>query len=187
MTAYKLFLPKYSQDNLGSVSCFSGIDKAKQDPRSGYIVQTEDDIIDAHSIITMDDMVKLYNSYTDRAVIKKVKRFADRKSGAKRLMDLFRNLQSRGVLPSSSSSPKKISKSRDNLNETRGRKSVFKNLKLYTELQENPRRKNSFGFNSMQIIIDNPGITYEDFISKHNGRRQDLAWDIEKGRVRVAK
>jgi deoxyribonuclease (pyrimidine dimer) len=48
----------------------------------------------------------------------------------------------------------------------------------------NPRREGSHGFNSMQIIISNPGISFEEYISS-GGRLNDLAWDIEHGNCRV--
>lgn len=44
----------------------------------------------------------------------------------------------------------------------------------------NPRREGSHGHKSMKIIIDNPGITFEDFIKK-GGRAMDLDWDVSKG------
>lgn len=48
--------------------------------------------------------------------------------------------------------------------------------------KENPRRAGTFGFKSMQIIIDAGarGLKFETFIEK-GGRAKDLTWDIEKG------
>lgn len=46
--------------------------------------------------------------------------------------------------------------------------------------KENPRRAGSKGWISMKVIIDNPGVLYEDFIKK-GGRGTDLAWDIAHG------
>lgn len=49
---------------------------------------------------------------------------------------------------------------------------------------ENPRRRNSAGFNSLEIIINHPGITTEEFRAQ-GGRMNDLRWDVEHGHVRV--
>lgn len=48
----------------------------------------------------------------------------------------------------------------------------------------NPRRPNSHGYRSLQIIIDNPGITTEEFVAK-GGRLNDLRWDISYNRVKA--
>jgi hypothetical protein len=46
----------------------------------------------------------------------------------------------------------------------------------------NHRKTGTFGYHSMQIIIDHPGISYEDYITK-GGRSNDLAWDIKRYHV----
>ena len=38
----------------------------------------------------------------------------------------------------------------------------------------------------MKIVLDNPGILYEDYISK-GGRLQDLKWDHERKWVEIEK
>lgn len=48
----------------------------------------------------------------------------------------------------------------------------------------NPRRKGSHGYKSLQLIIDNPGITAEEFVAK-GGRNVDLRWDLKAGNVRA--
>lgn len=48
----------------------------------------------------------------------------------------------------------------------------------------NPRRKNSHGARSLQIIIDNPGIATEEYLAK-GGRLNDLNWDIAHGNVKA--
>lgn len=48
----------------------------------------------------------------------------------------------------------------------------------------NPRRPNTHGSKSMQIIKDHPGLSISVFLEK-GGRLQDLSWDIKKGNVRV--
>jgi hypothetical protein len=64
-----------------------------------------------------------------------------------------------------------------------GRK-LFPSAKLADEDGNivNPRREGTHGHKSMAVIIDNPGITVEDFVSK-GGRLVDLRWDIDRDRV----
>lgn len=86
---------------------------------------------------------------------------------------------------------------------TRGRPAKFSGMKLFpsesllstkanpegdidpeVSLYANPRRVGSHGYNSMQVIINAPGITTEDFV-KAGGRLNDLRWDIDKDNVRA--
>ena len=163
MAIYKLFLKKYSKNQLSTVSCFDTITQAKEDSKSGILIRNINDLIDNYSTITSEDMVELYNS----------------------LMNLFEQLRNKGIIRKIDPEPTKKPKFNKSLNgeETRGRKSFFKGRKLTTDLIVNPRRRESHGFNSLDIVIKNKGLTYEDFISK-GGRRQDLAWDLAKGRIR---
>ncbi len=46
----------------------------------------------------------------------------------------------------------------------------------------NPRREGSWGQKSLQIIINNPGLTLEEFLIR-GGRTNDLRWDIQHGNV----
>ena len=98
MAIYKLFLKKYSSNQLSTVACFDTITQAKDDPKSGILIRNINDLIDNYSTITSDDMVELYNSYTDRTKVKKVRRFADRRTGAERLMNLFEKLRTEGIV-----------------------------------------------------------------------------------------
>jgi hypothetical protein len=82
----------------------------------------------------------------------------------------------------------------------RGRKASFAGKQLYpdasllgsndneaeghTPTYQNPRRKTSAGYRSLQIILDHPGITSEDYVTK-GGRLNDLRWDVDHGHVRA--
>lgn len=55
---------------------------------------------------------------------------------------------------------------------------------IHPKVTENPRRAGSHGFNSMKIVLKNPGLTYEEYIER-GGRPQDLRWDIEKGHLEL--
>lgn len=67
----------------------------------------------------------------------------------------------------------------------RGRKSDLLGKTLTCTKEENPRREGSHGYKSIQIIIDNPGITTEAFIEA-GGRLVDLKWDIKNNSVTAA-
>jgi membrane protein involved in colicin uptake len=66
----------------------------------------------------------------------------------------------------------------------RGKISPHAGKHLYPLKSENTRKPGTFGFNSMKVIFDNPGIVYEDYI-KAGGRSNDLTWDIEHGNAEV--
>ena len=68
-----------------------------------------------------------------------------------------------------------------------------KGQRLFPTVTENPRRPDTHGFAAFQIILDNPGIQYEEWIECHKSKRpQDkghpyrhLQWDFVRGRVRI--
>ena len=63
-----------------------------------------------------------------------------------------------------------------------GRSPTHAGKKLLPNVDSNPRRKGTHGHKSMQIILDNPGITTEDFVLA-GGRLVDLRWDVERRNV----
>ena len=67
---------------------------------------------------------------------------------------------------------------------TKTRPESLKGKQLFSTCNENPRRAGKKGHASHQIIMDNPGITYEDF-REAGGRNNDVRWDIDRGWVRV--
>lgn len=66
----------------------------------------------------------------------------------------------------------------------RGRKPTAMGKRLTPLISKNPRRQDSSGFRSLQIIITNPGISTEQFVAQ-GGKLNDLRWDIAKGNVRA--
>lgn len=65
--------------------------------------------------------------------------------------------------------------------------------RLFSKVQENPRRPNTHGSTAFQIILDNPGIQYEDWIECYRSKRpQDkrhpyhhLRWDYRRDRIQI--
>lgn len=55
---------------------------------------------------------------------------------------------------------------------------------MRTNPNGNPRHPGTFGFRSMEIIISNPGLTRDEFISQ-GGRYKDLRWDLARGHVLI--
>jgi hypothetical protein len=79
--------------------------------------------------------------------------------------------------------PKPATKATAKVATTKSAKSMFSGKKLFpsrSAKQTNPRRPESYGFRSLEVIRANPGITYEDFL-RAGGRRVDLAWDLRHG------
>lgn len=63
-----------------------------------------------------------------------------------------------------------------------GRKSQYAGKKLFKKVKENPRRKDTWGWKSWEILKD--GMAYEDYLMA-GGRLKDLDWDISKGNIEV--
>jgi len=75
-------------------------------------------------------------------------------------------------------------------------RSLWKEIKgkrLFPTLSENPRRPDTHGFTAFQIMLDDPGIVYEDWVERYRTKRshdrghpyRHLRWDLERGRVRI--
>lgn len=65
-----------------------------------------------------------------------------------------------------------------------GRTSMYSGKRIIKLRKDNPRREDTHGYNSWNLL--KKGMTYEQYIAA-GGRRVDLAWDIEKGNVKLAK
>jgi len=67
----------------------------------------------------------------------------------------------------------------------RGRRSSFAGMVIYPLQAENPRRKDSHGYRSYDILLKNrDGITFEEYIAA-GGRRNDLDWDSKHNYVEL--
>ena len=58
-----------------------------------------------------------------------------------------------------------------------GRQLKFSGKKIYKKIPYNPRRKDTFGYRSWELIED--GMTYEEYIDA-GGRYKDLKWDLDR-------
>ena len=179
MHVFKFILGRY-KGNKSSVIAYKNKSVAKDDGTQGLIVESVQDLFENH-IVRAEDLIEIFNIYSPTTI----NRFSDRFTASTRVMKLLDDLACkslievrRGIESPQVKNMKKI--------ESRGRKSKFDNKRILLKVEEenNPRRKGSHGFVSYQIILDNPGITYEKFIEL-GGRRQDLAWDVEMKRFKV--
>ena len=161
---------------------------------NGLVIFTSVDELLADRNTTGRGLVEVYNSYAD----KPVKKFADNKTGAERIIKLAQNMNVE-ITPfdSSANIEKKIQELpvkagpvsselfgkivKDDANQPRRGK--YAGRMIRTISVRNPRREGTKGFHSMGILI-NAGepVSYESYIAQ-GGRPNDLAWDLEKGHV----
>ena len=157
MHVFKFILGRYKDNKKSSAIAYSKKSLAKDDGIQGILVAGAQDLFD-NNIIRMEDMLDIYNVYSPS----KIKRFSDRLTASTRLVKLLDGLACRSLI--------EVKKGFENPgsreiahSESRGRKSKFDNKRILLKSEEthNPRRKGSHGFVSYQIILENPGLTYE--------------------------
>jgi hypothetical protein len=154
-------------------------------------------------------MVLLYNTIRPE---KPIKKFADRDTAERRMKGVLEVLAKPGEAPSQEELEKQAGT--DNTNEPQegddmaakkgrkraaktttrkaasdngertGRPSAFAGKVIRKVATENPRREGTHGYNSWELIKN--GMSYEKYIEA-GGRRQDLAWDLERGYVKLEK
>jgi hypothetical protein len=56
--------------------------------------------------------------------------------------------------------------------------------RLWPTCDSNPRKKGGWGWHSYNILLEKPGLTYEEY-RESGGRLNDLKWDIDRARVRI--
>lgn len=196
----KTYSVDLSKSNFGSIKAYPSRSLALHQGNGTLIFSDEDDLV--KSPIPTSVLVSVYNRHNSSNPIKD---FRDKTTAAKRIFalaearaELVEAPRTQPVLEKlepvaetlkkvkSAKLPreKKVTEMSDESSAKRGRKSSNNGLKLYPKegLTENPRREGTHGHKSMQIILDNPGISYEEFIAQ-GGRAQDLRWDMLHGTV----
>jgi len=130
----------------------------------------------ATAVSTNSERVELYNRYSPTPV----KRFTDTKSAIRRLAKI---LEMAGVKNEElfwvkeaevEASPKEA--------RVPGPTSWMAGKKIYKITKENPRRKDTHGWKSFNVIKD--GMTFEEYVQA-KGRTKDLDWDAKKGHVEL--
>ncbi len=128
---------------------------------------------------------------------KQVKRFADRKTGVKRLFSLISETpltktiwDSRGMTTDEMELYKeKVPSTGQKVSKPRGQ---FANKKIRCLVDWNPRKEGTRAWNNFQLFLGHGTISYEEFVklaadhgSNPGGCREDLAHDLKKGRVEI--
>lgn len=158
---------------------------------NGLVVFASVDELLENRNTTNQGIVAVYNNNTDVAV----KRFSDTRTGATRLFKLaqdihvestpFEHFNGEKSMNTEQQDQVEIHVKTADAPKKRGRNSGFEGKMIKCLVAENPRRQNTKGFHSMGILI-NAGepVSYEAYVAQ-GGRRQDLAWDLDKGNVEV--
>lgn len=105
-------------------------------------------------------------------IVPSVTKFSNRESGIRRTTELASQL------------PKEKDAG------SRGRPSAYAGHKLYPLCDTNPRYPGSHGYHAIKIIMDNPGITYEDYMAAgglSHGLRYDLAHEFVRTEAKTPK
>ena len=185
----KAFAIDYKQNTIRAFSS----KRIAQKMGNGLVVFSSVDELLENRNTTNQGIVRVYNNNTKVAV----KRFADTRTGAARLLKLAQEIPVEQTPFEHLNGEKKMNEEILNQDENkadvevhvksanapkkRGRKAGFEGKMIRALVEKNPRRQNTHGFHSMGILI-NAGepVSYESYIAQ-GGRRQDLAWDIQKG------
>jgi len=136
--------------------------------------------------LTITKMATIYNKVSE----KEVKKFADKKTAAKRVFnaiadqvvtidEIVKKPKTPQIDPLPGMTPLGLTPAPKT---TRGQ---FAGKWIHNLAGDNPRREGTVGHKSFEILIRHGAdMPYEAYI-ENGGRRQDLAWDINKGFVEV--
>lgn len=191
----KTFSAHFTGKDYGTIRSFPSRANAIMSGNSQQLFSDNEDL--ERSMLTISQMVAFYNYHNSA---QPVKTFRDKKTAALRIFNLA---QAKAVpvevavepQPTVKETMEKLKKEKapapkakvaEEKSAKRGRKSEFDGARIYpaADVTENPRREGTKGGKGMDIVLANPGITYEDYLAA-GARRQDLAWDLNKGFVRI--
>lgn len=186
----KTFSAHFTGKDFGSIKSFPSRSAAIVAGNSSQLFSDEGDL--ERSMLTISQMVSFYNFHNSGSPVKS---FRDKKTAATRIYNLalakavpveIAPVEQPTVKETMEKIKKEKAPAKAEASAKRGRKSEFDGKKIYPAdgIVENPRREGTKGGLGMDIVLANPGITYEDYLSK-GARRQDLAWDLNKGFVIV--
>ena len=194
----KAFAIDYKQNTIRAFSS----KRIAQKMGNGLVVFSSAGELAENRNTTMQGIVSVFNNYARNINSGVVKRFADISTGAKRVIKVAESLPIEETPFEHLNGEKKMNEEVLNQDENkadveihvksankpkkRGRNSGFEGKMIKCLVEKNPRRQNTHGFHSMGILI-NAGepVSYESYIAQ-GGRRQDLAWDIDKGYAEIS-
>jgi len=194
----KAFAIDYKQNTIRAFSS----KRIAQKMGNGLVVFSSAGELAENRNTTMQGIVSVFNNYARNINSGVVKRFADISTGAKRVIKVAESLPIEETPFEHLNGEEKMNEEVLNQDENkadveihvksankpkkRGRNSGFEGKMIKCLVEKNPRRQNTHGFHSMGILI-NAGepVSYESYIAQ-GGRRQDLAWDIDKGYAEIS-
>jgi len=151
--------------------------EAAQGEKKMPIFSTKEELTDAK--ISIKDLVFIYNGNIEEGQ-PQIAGFKNRAAGVDVVFALLNGdeLPTEGIkAPAEPKAPKVPGGGK-------GQRGRFEGKKLYPVMETNPRREGSFGWRSLNIIMENPGISTKEYLEK-GGRLRDLQWDVERNQTRV--
>ena len=133
--------------------------------------------------MSLSELAETYNKMAEEIGAMGVHKFSDRATGIRRLKEMHEIYldQKTESAPDEPKVEEAEEKSEESPKEKTKRQS-FSGMRLYPNTDKNPRTKDTIGWKTLEIIMSNPGIIYEDFLAK-GGRRLDMAFDVKQGIV----
>lgn len=185
MTVYAVFT---TGKNSPMVTGFSSEKEARNSGNGFNLVSTPTDL--RKSIFKTSDLVDIYNLNSER----KIQKFRDRATAEKRVWESFSSIEVSNILTVEEAQDTGLigdTKAEDT-KKGRPKKNTFKGAKFVANASDkgkNPRRARTHGWLFMDLIIKNPGITFEEiekFYIKENAKFMNhLKWDLEKNNISV--
>jgi hypothetical protein len=157
---------------------FTSAEDARKHGNGFNIVKKQSCLSDARLFPTRF-LVEIYNLKAER----KVAKFRDRATAESRVWKMLTDQEAPVVEDFSEAEETESGAEEPKKRKARKSSSKFKGKIITTSCVENPRKKKTgYGYNSMKIVLEagDSGILYEDYLAA-GGRRNDLAWDIERG------
>lgn len=170
----KTYVATFTSNGFGRIQSFASKAAATKAGNGGLVFTDEAELIASH--VSNAEFVDFYNHHNPQA---SVKRFSDRAAAAKRILALVQ-----AKAPETEKEP--AGAAEGVAGGKRGRKSEFSGKKLFPTVvaNENPRRAGTISAATIQLIIDQPGITYEA-LEAAGGRSIDVRWDLAHGWIRM--
>ena len=164
--------PRQSNSVSGQFHDPNAIIKTKSLHGNGfYTISSIEELED--SAITLSDFAFIYNKYAD----KKIKKFADRKSAAKRLFNLLNEKLIESDYSEMELYKEKVPVTKSKVSKPRGQ---FAGKMIRLLVDENPRKEGTHGHNSFNVIAKHGADMPYEFYIKSGGRLNDLKWDIDR-------
>jgi hypothetical protein len=181
MTVYAVFT---TGKNSPMVTGFSSEKEAHNSGNGFNLVSTPTDL--RKSIFKTSDLVDIYNLNSER----KIQKFRDRATAEKRVWESFSSVKVNSDLPKVESEPK-AEKPKAEKPKGRPKQNIFKGAKFVANASDkgkNPRRSGTHGWRFMDLIIKNPGISFQRIQESYfPGEKfmHHLKWDLDHGNIFV--